>query len=238
VASVRMAEVSKTARQIRQALALPDPRMSAMRRKLLQWWRSNARDFPWRRETDPYRVLIAEVLLRRTQANQVVPVYRRFLLAFPDIRSLRAARSERIRGLLRPLGLRWRADNVVRLSRSLTETDLRNIDEADQLRHLPGVGEYVESAVRCFSGGQPVPVIDTNTARVAVRLFGIRTRGEPRRNPLVRGVLVRLLGAKSPKNLNWALLDLAAQVCRARIPSCSRCPLEGFCCKTGVVEYR
>lgn len=226
----------RTEKQAPFAHALPHRTTLSIRRRLLHWWRFNARDFPWRHETDPYRVLIAEVLLRRTQAKQVVPVYRRFLLAFPDTRSLGAARPRQIRGLLRPLGLRWRAENVVRLGRSLKDSDLQNIDEPNQLRRLPGVGEYVESAVRCFSRGQPVPVVDTNTARVAVRLFGIQTRGEHRRAPLVRAALERLVRGDTPKKVNWALLDLAAQVCRARVPLCSRCPLEGFCKKTGVVE--
>lgn len=238
LASVGTGKVSGGERQVPLPSALAGPRMLAIRRRLLHWWRSNARDFPWRHESDPYRVLIAEVLLRRTQAKQVVPVYRRFLLAFPDMRSLGVGQPRRIRGLLRPLGLRWRAENVVRLGRSMRKSDLQHIDGSHHLRLLPGVGEYVESAVRCFSLGQPVPVIDTNTARVAVRLFGIQPRGEPRRAPLVRTALERLVRGDSPKRVNWALLDLAALVCRARVPLCSCCPLEGFCKKTGVVECR
>lgn len=218
--------------------ALQGSRVVAIRRRLLLWWRSNARDFPWRHDSDPYRVLIAEVLLRRTQAKQVVPVYHRFLLAYPDVRSLGAGRPRQIRRLLRPLGLRWRAENVVRLGRSMRRTGLEHIEGSHELRLLPGVGDYVESAVRCFSLGHAVPVIDTNTARVAVRLFGIQPLGEARRSPAVRAALERLVRSDFPKEANWALLDLAAKVCRARAPQCSRCPIESLCRKTGVVDQR
>ncbi len=218
--------------------ALAVPRMLAIRRRLLHWWRSNARDFPWRHESDPYRVLIAEVFLRRTQAKQVAPIYLRFLTAFPDARRFGRGRADHIRRLLRPLGLHWRAENVVKLARSMKGTGLRSLSQPGQFSLLPGVGEYVESAVRCFSLGERVPVVDTNTARVAVRLFALRTRGEPRRSRQVRTALERIVGNGPPKQVNWALLDLAALVCRPRLPLCSRCPLESLCRRSGVVEYR
>lgn len=220
---------------LRFGLSHSPGRMGTIRAKLLVWWQFNSRDFPWRHNRDPYRVLIAELLLRRTQAAQVVPVYSRFLKVYPTLRRLAEARPQRIRTLLRPLGLRWRAENVVRLSRAVEDVDLRTLRT---LRKLPGVGDYVEAAVRCFAGGHAVPVIDTNTARVAVRLFGIHARGEPRRDPLVRQFLERVVRCDNPRNVNWALLDFAAQVCRARIPICSRCPLSKMCQKTGVVKFK
>lgn len=211
-----------------------DAHIAQVRRRLLTWWRTNARQFPWRNESDPYSVLVAEIMLRRTQAKQVAPVYSRFLAAFPDARSLSVADPDRIRRLLRPLGLRWRAEDMVRLSKALRVFAIRSNEFPEDLAALPGVGAYVEAAVRCFSEGRAVPIVDTNSARVAARLFSIRSQGEPRRSPAIRAALQRLVNTRRPKDVNWALLDLAAMVCRANVPVCSCCPLEGVCEKAGV----
>lgn len=212
--------------------------IAQVRRRLLIWWGNNARQFPWRAESDPYSVLVAEIMLRRTQAKQVAPIYSRFLAAFPDARSLSIAGPERIRRLLRPLGLRWRAEDMVRLARAFRGLVLRRNEFPEDLAALPGVGPYVEAAVRCFSEGRAVAVVDTNSARVAARLFGIRSRGEPRRSPAIRAALQRLVDARRPKDVNWALLDLAATVCRASVPVCSCCPLDRVCQKAGVDRWK
>jgi A/G-specific adenine glycosylase len=205
---------------------------------LLKWWPLNRREFPWRSETDPYRVLVAEILLRRTQAAQVVPVYIRFLREFPDLSSLAQGRPQQIRKLLRPLGLRWRAENVIKLRRVIAKKTGGGIpDSMELLGSLPGVGDYVAAAVRCFAKGEAVPVIDTNTARVVSRFFGIEGEGELRRNRAVRKLLSELAAGHHPREFNWALIDLAAQICRARVPLCSRCPLNEHCTRTGVARW-
>jgi A/G-specific adenine glycosylase len=209
-----------------------------LRRQLLRWWRRHRRDFPWRRTRDPYKVLIAEILLRRTHAPQVVPVYSQFLEEYPNPAALAAAAADRIRGLLRPLGLRWRAENVIQLRGTLGREASHVFHNAGALRRLPGVGDYVSAAVRCFCFNERVPVVDTNTSRVIVRLFGISGRSEPRRNRIVRGMLQQLVRSRKAREINLALIDLAATVCLPRIPTCSRCPLVGICSKWGVTDWR
>ncbi len=208
------------------------------RRRLYSWWKSHKRNFPWRSERDPYRVLVAEILLRRTQANQVEPVYVRFIKKFPKASSVFRAKPLQIRRLLRSLGLQWRTENVIQLFREIEKAGGLVPLDNNRLRLLPGVGDYVASAVRCFAAGEAVPVIDTNTARVVSRFFGIRSRGELRRDRHVREVLQHLVDKGQPREFNWALIDLAAGVCTARIPHCTNCPLSPECIKFGVSRWR
>ena len=180
-----------------------------------------------------YRVLVAEILLRRTQALQVEPVYERFLREFPGPRELARAAPDRIRELLAPLGLKWRAENMVRLAATLARMQDPAIpDNPDLLKRLPGVGDYVAAAVECFALNRAVPVVDTNTARVAARFFGIVPQGESRRDRGVQECLAQVVDPRSPREFNLALLDFAAMVCRARRPRCSDCPVSDICSKT------
>lgn len=212
---------------------------SLFRNRLREWWKKHKRDLPWRSERDPYRILIAEILLRRTQAKQVVPIYREFLRLFPDPATLATASPDQVRAILWPLGLHWRTEDVIRLGREIVAKAQGKVPETpESLRSLPGVGDYVTAAVRCFARGEPVPVIDTNTARVVARFFAIPPKGELRRNRRVRELLNRLVDRRRPREFNWAIIDFAHEVCRARIPLCSECPLAATCSKTGVVEWR
>ena len=199
-----------------------------MRVLLLRWFRSHARDFPWRRTSDPYRILLAEIMLRRTRAEQVVPVYTSFVQRFPDIRALSAADAAEIRRLLRPLGLERRAREVVLLAQVLTDRG-EDALHGEHLAGLPGVGPYVASAVRCFAWGERAVLVDAGTSRIACRLFGLRPRGEARRSRQVVGALDRIVGNGPAREINLALIDLGALVCRPKKPLCTVCPLVQMC---------
>src|SRR5712692_2418229 len=101
----------------------------------------------------------------------------------------------------------------------------------DELMSLPGVGDYVASAVVCFSSGEPTPIIDTNVVRVIGRIFGLRLEGEARRRKEMRDAATLCLDQRQPRLYNYALLDFAALVCAAGAPRCSECPFgqRGLC---------
>lgn len=220
------------------SVKIPPSLFRLFRARLLAWWRLHGRQFPWRQISDPYRVLIAEILLRRTRATQVLRVFTRFLEEFPDPPALARAHPERIRRLLWPLGLHWRTGDVIRLGRAIAERSGGTVpSDPDTLRSLPGVGDYVTAAVRCFALGERVAVVDVNTARVVSRFFGIDSGGEPRRNRQIIGLLERLVDPRYPREFNWALIDLAALVCGPRMPACSRCPLNRACRRKGVERW-
>jgi len=200
------------------------------RHTLLEWYDMAARTFPWREDTDPYHILIAEMMLRRTQARQVIPVYHRFLGRFPDIASLNLATAGEIVEMLRPLGLSWRANNFKVVAREIMMHHQGKIPcEREELLALTGVGPYVASAIRSFAFHEPAVIIDTNTVRVAARYFGFDYNPESRRRKPVIEAVSQLVTQREPARSNYALLDFAALICRAHHPLHNTCPLASRC---------
>jgi len=195
------------------------------RQSLLSWARRRLRHFPWRAESDSYRVLLAEMMLRRTRVAQVVPVYVRFITRYPTVEDVASASRADIATLLKPLGLAWRAENVADMAREVAgRYGGRVPTDVDHLRTLPGVGEYVSNAVACFSRNQPLPIVDTNVLRVLGRVFGLCLTGEARRRRQFVQVAATCLDRRAPRLYNYALLDLAATICKPRHPLCDVCP--------------
>jgi len=169
-------------------------------------------------------------MLRRTQAKQVVPIYNQFILQYPDPQTLMRAPAEEVIQTLYPLGLAWRAPAFQQIAQELvTNYEGKFPDLYETLLTLPGVGDYVASAVCCFAFNQAIPIIDTNTVRVAGRLFGIPTHAESRRRQPVRHLLKNLLDYQDPRTYNYSLLDFAASVCTPTSPQCETCPLSSQC---------
>ncbi len=203
----------------------------AFRKALVTWGQEHFRPLPWRLTEDPYSILMAEVMLHRTQARQVVPVYERFTERYPDVRRLAQATKEELHRALYPLGLRWRIDLIHEMATDLMERfDGQVPREKAALLSLPGVSEYVAGAVRCFAWNQPELLIDTNTVRVVGRLFGLETKDSSRRNRRFRELIGALVHPDEPRVYNYALLDLAGEVCtKKQPPKCGRCPVSVWC---------
>lgn len=209
------------------AVQQSDANLALFRLLLLEWWRDHARSYPWRRQQSAYAIAIAEIMLRRTRADQVVRVYERFLADYPTLSAAAAADPDTIREHLWPLGLAWRADALVAFVREAHAEFGDNLPvEAAVLRELPGVGDYVSAAIACFAANSAaVPLIDTNGVRVLGRVFGLDTRGEARRRRAMRELAARAVDPDKPAAYHYAILDFAAQVCTARNPRCAVCPL-------------
>lgn len=206
------------------------------RSRLVVWSQQHFRLFPWRLIRDPYRILIAEVLLHRTQAKQVTPVYEQFIRRFPDVGSLAAAARDDVCDALRSLGLRWRADLLFDMSTELVDRFGGEVPQAkDELKSLPGVSDYIASAVRCFAWDFTEALIDTNTVRIAGRLFDLEVRESSRRNRVFTLLIQSLVDPARPREYNFALLDLAGQVCMKKQPRHDQCPVLD-CCAYGLVE--
>jgi A/G-specific adenine glycosylase len=202
------------------------------RRRILAWWHAHRRHFPWRETTDPYRVLLAEVLLQKTDAPKVVPVYLDAVSKFPTLLVLAHADPRRLRRTLAPLGLHYRAERLRRMARGFVARFGAVPADFMALRSVPGVGRYIASAVCSQAFGQRRAVLDTNVVRVLERCFGIRSdRARARDDPRVWDVAQRLLPrrASDAARWNWALLDFAAVCCRARSPDHEACPVHAQC---------
>lgn len=198
---------------------------------LLSWGEEYFRVYPWRYTDEPYKVLIAEILLHRTKADQVVDVFQSFTEKYPDMIALAGATLLDMRRIIYPLGLPQRAVTILAMTKEIVEKHAGKVPfEKRDLLALSGVGNYIASAIRCFAFGLPEGIVDTNTVRVIGRLYGIQTKDSSRRNKRIMELIKGLVYETDPKAHNYALLDLANLVCTKRsIPDCQNCPLNEFC---------
>lgn len=205
--------------------------MSWFGEHLIAWYEDHGRAFPWRIARSPYRILVAERMLHRTQAIQVAGVYRLFLERYPDVPALAAAGPADVLSILAPLGLAWRFATFIPMARHLIDHHGgRGPATLEDLLTVPGVGPYTAAAVLAFAFDQPVAVVDTNTIRVAGRfLHAAQWVGDARKRRAVSGAVSRLLDPSRPATSNYALLDLGALVCVARTPLCPICPVARRC---------
>ena len=140
---------------------------------LLDWYDRNARILPWREDSSPYRVWISEIMLQQTRVEAAKPYFERFLAALPDLEALAAAPEEQLLKLWEGLGYYSRVRNLARCARILlAEYGGRFPASAEELRGLPGIGEYTAGAIASISFGLPEPAVDGNVLRVAARLTG------------------------------------------------------------------
>jgi len=173
---------------------------------------------------------MAEMMLRRTKADQVEPVYRKFTEAFPTAASCAAVPRRSIKKLLAPLGLKWRAAHMLETIDHLRDHyALRAPSQADNLRPIPGVGEYANSMLRNRLFGEPLPALDSNMARLICRVSGLNFGPESRRNRVVKEIAGELVRTARSADLNLAVLDFSALVCKPRSPLCGQCPLVSKC---------
>jgi DNA (cytosine-5)-methyltransferase 1 len=211
--------------------ASPSFRTRDFRRRILRWHRRQDRAYPWRDTRDPWLVLATEILLRRTRADAVAEVWPAFARDFDSPKKV-VRRQVRLRKLLNPLGLRWRVDNLIALASELVAGGSQVPRDRAALMDLPGVGDYVADAVLAFAYGDRSVLIDSNTARIATRVFGLDENPTSLRNFNLRAAVSRLVGGSATPKMNWALLDFGGVVCTSRRPKCDRCPIGDMC------EYR
>lgn len=202
-----------------------------IRTKLISWGKENFRVFPWRMTRDPYKILVSEVMLHRTQARQVQPVYELFINQYPNLSLMVEASKEELNKVLYSLGLRWRTNLLHEMGKELMTRFKGKIpSDKGELLSLPGVSEYIAGAVRTFAWAYPEPLADTNTVRVAGRLFSLEVKDSSRRNRRFRELLEALLDQAMPRLYNYALLDLADKIClKKQEPLCEQCPLNRWC---------
>ncbi len=188
----------------------------------MRWYAREGRDLPWRRTTDPYAVLVSEVMLQQTQVSRVREAYPRFLRAFPNAAALARAPLGDVLRAWAGLGYNRRARDLwhaVRAMRRAVPSTRPGLDA------LPGIGRYTAGAVACFAFGAAEPFADTNVRRVLGRLV----LGRPATETAAEAIDAELLPPARAAAWHHALMDLGATVCLARAPRCERCPLARDC---------
>lgn len=195
---------------------------------LLEWFRVNARDLPWRRSTDPYPVLVSEVMLQQTQVDRVIPKFNMFMDLWPDAALLGEANTKDLLGAWSGLGYNSRA---LRLRSAAKDISANGWPESTSgLERLAGVGPYTAAAVASISFGLDVPALDTNLTRVLSRWAG-----EPLGSLELRAFAFESLGTPAG-DWNQALMDLGSSICTPRNPECGVCPVSEWCIDPTVYE--
>ena len=203
---------------------MPVANLAAIRRRLLSWYDTHKRDLPWRRTSDPYAIWISETMLQQTQVATVVPYYNRFMKAFPNVKGLDRAPLAKVLALWSGLGYYRRAENLKKTARVLAARHRGQLpDDYDNLRALPGIGEYTAGALLSIAFGKPYPAVDGNARRVLARLFLVS--GEK----MLRDSARRLVSKSRPGQFNQSLMELGSVLCTPKNPRCAECPVEIFC---------
>jgi len=212
--------------------SLPDSEMRRrFQRRLLAWYRRHRRDLPWRETSDPYHILVSEIMLQQTQVERVIPKYREFLRRYPTLRRLARARPAAVRRTWYPLGYNIRPRHLQGIAReTLARFGGRLPDDADALRAMRGIGRYTAGAILAFAFRKDAAIVDTNVRRVLGRVFlGPRRLGRLRGDRAMWVLSEALLPSGKAYDWNQALMDFGATWCTPRAPRCPRCTMKAFC---------
>src|SRR5687768_12607429 len=208
------------------------------RRKLLSWYRANGRTLPWRSTSDPYHILVSEVMLQQTQVDRVLPKYHEWLAKYPSFEVLAAADEADVSATWRPLGYNIRPKRLHAIARESVERFGGQLpSDHDTLLSFKGIGAYTAGAIRSFAFGQRAAILDTNVARVLFRIFvgagDIKAHAMRKQLWAISEVMVP---RKRVFDFNQALMDFGATICVARKPKCEACPMTKLCTSFSVLS--
>jgi len=202
------------------------------RQQLLAWYDQHGRDLPWRRDHEPYRVWISEIMLQQTRVAAVIEHYKKFLQRFPTVEKLAAAREASVLAAWSGLGYYRRARMLHAAAKKIVKEHKGKFPAAAKdLRALPGIGRYTSAAIASIAYGGPVAVVDGNVERVLSRLLGSRL-GDERSWQTAE----ELLDRPRAGDFNQAMMELGAMVCVPRQPACLKCPVIEWCVTRGELE--
>lgn len=209
-----------------------EERLAGAVKPLLLWYRTNARDLPWRRQPAPYRVWVSEIMLQQTRVEAVKPYFARFMEAYPEISDLARAEEGQLMKLWEGLGYYSRARNLKKAAQAAVEQYEGCLPaDFEKLKKLPGIGPYTAGAIASIAFQLPVPAVDGNVLRVMMRLLADRQDiARPDVKKQVEEKLKKVIPGDCPGEFNQALMELGALVCVPNgSPKCAECPWEGLC---------
>ena len=193
------------------------------------WYQQHRRDLPWRKDRDPYRVWVSEIMLQQTRVAAMLGHYGRFMLRFPTVQSLAAARESSVLGVWSGLGYYHRARRMHQGAKMIVRERKGLFPQtAEEWRKLPGIGRYTAAAIASIACDEAAAVVDGNVERVLARLYG---KIESREGAWLRAET--LLDRERPGDFNQAMMELGATLCAPRAPQCLLCPLNTWCQSKG-----
>jgi A/G-specific adenine glycosylase len=194
---------------------------------LINWYKKNFRDLPWRSTNDPYKIWLSEIILQQTQVVQGLSYYHRFITEYPTVSLLAAASEDQVLRLWQGLGYYSRARNLHKTAKIIF-TDYQGIfpNEKTDLLKLPGIGDYTASAIASFAFNKAHPAIDGNVFRVISRYYDIELPiDESATKKVFLDILQPMIEQTSPALFNNAMMELGATICKTDKPDCQICPL-------------
>ncbi|HEX4546183.1 MAG TPA: A/G-specific adenine glycosylase [Candidatus Acidoferrum sp.] len=205
--------------------------LARLRSQLLGWFRQFRRDLPWRRNKDPYRIWLSEIMLQQTRVAAAIPYYEKFLERFPNVEALGTAPQEEVLRQWAGLGYYSRARHLQEAAQQIVARHEGKFPtRLDEILALPGIGNYTAAAILSIAFGETFAVLDGNVARVLARLGAIRgDLRESKRWQKLQENADALLDAESPGDWNQAMMELGATLCTPKSPQCLLCPVAQFC---------
>lgn len=202
-----------------------------MQKQLIQWYQQNKRDFPWRKDQDPYHIWISEIMLQQTTTETVIPYYIHFLEVFPTIEKLASASLEEVYKMWEGLGYYRRAKHLHESAQIIVDKyDGRFPREYDKILALKGIGSYTAGAISSIAYGKPVPAVDGNVLRIMSRYYLIKENiVELKVQKQIFKIVQELIQGHDASAFNQGLMDLGATICRPVHPQCSICPIQKKC---------
>jgi len=199
-------------------------------RKVLNWSTKNLRSFPWRKQNiTPYKIFVAEMLLKRTTAKAAQVVYPGILRKYPDITKLSTAKEKDLVTLVKPIGYYQRAKEMISASKFIVRNFGGKIpSDKSSLQSIPYVGDYTSGAILSLAFKKPFAMLDSNVNRIISRVF-FGANSQPHITKGVRDIAQELVPETEHRQFNLAMLDLGGMVCLPKNPKCHLCPLKNFC---------
>ena len=205
-------------------------RLRALRSRVTSWSSPLRRKLPWHYCNDPYKVLVAEVLVRKTRASDVHSVFDAIISRYPTVAAMAIAPPDELRRLIRPLGLPNRAETLQEAARKALDDHGGELPtDPTILMRWKGIGRYTANAVACLSLDRPYPMVDEAVGRLMRRVLGVAKDGPATSDHALWEWMDGLVPSHGAREFNLALLHLSSQICKPRGPRCGVCPLVGEC---------
>lgn len=200
-------------------------------KKIIDWYEQNKRILPWRTTKDPYKIWLSEIILQQTRIAQGLPYYQTFVKNFPDVKSLAAAKPDQVLRLWQGLGYYSRARNLHACAKQVVKNLNRKFPSSfEELKRLPGIGDYTAAAIASISFREPVAVVDGNVFRVLARVFGIeKDIASSEGKKYFFKIANELIPKDTPDVFNQAVMEFGALHCTPQNPKCDSCPFAKSC---------
>ena len=205
--------------------------ISAFQNDLISWFKQEQRDLPWRKDQDPYKIWVSEIMLQQTRVDTVIPYFNRFIEWFPTIEDLAEAEEDKVLKAWEGLGYYSRVRNLQSAVKEVKENYNGKVpDTPDQIAGLKGVGPYTAGAILSIAYGIPEPAVDGNVMRVLSRVLSIwEDIAKSSSRKVFEKAVRELISHEDPSSFNQALMELGALICTPTSPACLLCPVRDHC---------